>query len=197
MKTLGDVIGGLGKGARYLGAALIGLGLVVALLPTVSGAFVILPIGLVLLLAGLVCGAFGWRAWSGGKGPLGLVMGGLASACGLLLVLNPVSSLETVVLVVAVYFALDGASEVLLGFQLMPEDGWPWMVGNGVLSILLGLSLWYGWPLAGVRALGLLLGVKLASAGAVMLRVERTMTRLGERAAAAHARLATRPRERP
>jgi uncharacterized membrane protein HdeD (DUF308 family) len=190
MATLGDVLERLGKGARYLGVALIGLGLLAALLPTVSGALVIVPVGLVLLLAGVVCGAFGWRAWSGGKGPLGLVMGGLASFCGLLLVVNPVSSLETVVLLVAAYFALDGASEVLFGFQVMPEDGWPWMVGNGLLSILLGLSLWYGWPLAGVRALGLLVGLKLASAGAVMLRVERTMTRLGERAAAA--RLARR-----
>jgi uncharacterized membrane protein HdeD (DUF308 family) len=190
MATLGDVLERLGKGARYLGVALIGLGLLAALLPTVSGALVIVPVGLVLLLAGVVCGAFGWRAWSGGKGPLGLVMGGLASFCGLLLVVNPVSSLETVVLVVAAYFALDGASEVLFGFQVMPEDGWSWMVGNGLLSILLGLSLWYGWPLSGVRALGLLVGLKLASAGAVMLRVERTMTRLGERAAAA--RLARR-----
>lgn len=192
MATLGDVLGGLGKGARYLGVALIGLGLLAALLPTASGALVIVLVGLVLLLAGLVRAAFGWRAWSGGKGPLGLVMGGLASACGLLLVVNPVSSLETVVLVVAAYFALDGASEVLFGFQLMPEDGWPWMVGNGVLSILLGLSVWYGWPLAGVRALGILVGLKLVSAGAVMLRVERTMTRLGERAAAVRARIAAR-----
>ena len=40
--------------------------------------------------------------------------------------------------------------------------------------------------------LGLLVGLKLASAGAVMLRVERTMTRLGERATAMHARLARR-----
>jgi uncharacterized membrane protein HdeD (DUF308 family) len=153
---------------------------------------VIVLVGLVLLLAGLARAAFGWRAWSGGKGPLGLVMGGLASACGLLLVVNPVSSLATVVLVVAVYFALDGVSDALFGFQLMPEDGWPWMVGNGAFSILLGLSVWYGWPLAGVRALGVLVGLKLASAGAAMLRIERTMTRLGQRAAAVRVRLAAR-----
>jgi uncharacterized membrane protein HdeD (DUF308 family) len=192
MATLGDILGGLGKGVRYLGVALIGLGLLAALLPAASGALAIVLVGVVLLLAGLVRAAFGWRAWSGGKGPLGLVMGGLAAACGLLLVVNPVSSLETVVLVVAVYFALDGVSEVFFGFRLMPEDGWPWVVGNGVLSILLGLSVWYGWPLGGVRALGLLVGLKLVSAGAVVLRVERTMTRLGERAAAVRARLAAR-----
>jgi uncharacterized membrane protein HdeD (DUF308 family) len=190
--NLGDILGGLGKGARYLAIALIGLGLVAALLPTASGALVIVLVGLVLLLAGLVLAALGWRAWSGGKGPLGLVMGALASACGLLLVVNPVSSLETVVLVVAAYLILGGASEVLFGFRLMPEDGWPWVVGDGVLSILLGLSVWYGWPLAGARALGVVVGVKLVSAGAVMLRVEHTMSRLSEGAAAVRARLASR-----
>jgi uncharacterized membrane protein HdeD (DUF308 family) len=190
--TLSDVLDGVGKGARYLALALIGLGLVAALVPTASGALMIVLVGLVLLLAGLVLAALGWRAWSGGKGPLGLVIGGLASACGLLLVVNPVSSLDTIVLVVAAYLVLGGVSEVLFGVRLMPEDGWPWVVGDGVLSILLGLSLWYGWPLAGVRALGLLVGVKLVSAGAVMLRVEHTMSRLGERAATVRARLAGR-----
>jgi uncharacterized membrane protein HdeD (DUF308 family) len=192
MAALSHVLDRLTAGVRHLGVALVCLGLVSALLPTASGGFVIVLVGLVLLVGGLVLAAFGWRAWSAGKGPLGLVVGGLASACGLFLVVNPVSSLEAAVVVVAVYLVVDGASELLFALRLMPEDGWPWMVGSGALSILLGLSLWYGWPLGGIRGVGLLVGMKLVSAGGVVLRLERTMSRLGDRAAALRARLAAR-----
>ncbi len=57
------------------------------------------------------------------------------------------------------------------------------MWGDALLSIALGVSMWVGWPFSGLRALGILIGVKLASAGAVLLRVERGMQHLGSRVA--------------
>ena len=190
MTTLTDLLDALGTGVRYLGFALIGLGLLAMLAPVASGATAMWLVGLLLLLAGLVLAFFGWQAWSGGKGLYGLAIGGLTSACGLALLLNPISSLGAVTTIVSLYLVFQGVSGVLFGVRLRPEDGWPWVVGDGLVSILLGVSIWIGWPLTGIRAVGLLLGLKLVSAGAVVVRVERTMGRLRQRAATLRARLA-------
>ncbi len=183
------LLSGIARGTHAVGIGLIGLGVLAALLPAFTGAPVMILTGILLLLTGVVRGWFGWRAWSEGKGPMGVVLGGLAAVCGLAVVANPVSTLETVSLVVAVYMVLDGISELVFSGRLRDEDGRAWVWGDAILSILLGVSMWIGWPLSGVRALGLLLGAKLASAGTVLLRVERGMRRVGERAAGLRARL--------
>jgi uncharacterized membrane protein HdeD (DUF308 family) len=159
------------------------------LAPTVAGAAVVVVLGLVLLLAGIALGAFGYQAYSLGKGPFGLVAGGFAVVCGLVLLFNPVSSLSTVTLLIAIYLVVQGIAEVFLGLRLMPEDGWVWLVVDAAASILFGLAIWVGWPLSGIRAVGFVLGLKLVSAGAVLVRIEKTMHRLHDRAAALHARL--------
>ena len=177
------------RGTHALGITLIGLGALAALAPAVAGAPVVIVVGGLVALAGAVLAVFGWRAWSGGKGPLGLVAGGLAAACGLALVFNPMSTLDTVSSLVAAYMIVAGASALLFSSRLDNHAGRTWVLGDAVVSIVLGVSMWAGWPLSGVRALGLLLGLKLASAGAVVLRVEQGMQRLGAGVAAFRGRL--------
>ena len=177
------------RGTRRLGLALIGLGVLCAVAPAFVGAPVVLLVGLLLTLGGAVRAAFGWRAWSEGRGPIGLVVGALAAACGLALVFNPVSTLEFVSSLVAVYFVIDGIAELVFSGGLRDEDGRAWVWADAVLSIALGWSMWVGWPLAGLRALGVLVGIKLVSGGAVLLRVERGLDRVGQRVASLGDRL--------
>ena len=184
-----SVLSGVTRGAHLLGVALIALGAIAALAPAFAGAPVVVLVGMLLALAGGVRAAFGWRAWSAGKGPLGIVVGLLALACGLTLVFNPVSTLETVSAIVAVYLVADGVVELLFSGRLRDREGRAWMVGEAVLSVLLGVSMWVGWPFSGLRALGVLIGVRLASAGVVLLRVERGLQRVGAGLAAIRARL--------
>ncbi len=187
-----DLIESLGAALRTLGYVLIGLGLLAMLAPALSGAAVFVLLGLVLLIAGAVLGLFGWQAWSADKGALGFVLGVLTAACGLALLVNPVSSLALVTTLVAIYLLLRGTASVMLGLRLMPEDGWPWVVADGAVSALLGWSIWSGWPLSGVHAVGVLIGVNLVGAGAVLVRIERTMHGLRARAAGLRTRAAAR-----
>ena len=53
---------------------------------------------------------------------------------------------------------MQGIAQVFLGLRLRPEDGWAWLVVDAAASILFGLSVWVGWPLSGIRAVGLVLG---------------------------------------
>jgi uncharacterized membrane protein HdeD (DUF308 family) len=189
MNGASQLLGGLAKGLRFLGLLLAGLGVLVVLAPMVAGAAVVMVVGLVLLLAGIALGLFGYQAYTLGKGPFGLLAGAFAGVCGLVLLLNPVTSLSTVTMIVASCLVVQGIAQVFLGLRLMPEDGWVWVVVDAAASILFGLSVWVGWPLSGIRAVGLVLGIKLVSAGAVLVRIEKTMRRLHDRATALRARL--------
>ena len=187
----------LAGGTRYLGLGLIALGVLTMLAPAVSGGAVVVIVGLLLLAAGVVLAVFGWNTWSAGKGPFGFVVGGLAAACGLALVANPVSSLSLVTALVAVYFVVGGVSQLIFGRRFSEEDGRGWVVGDALLSIALGIAMWVGWPIPGVRALGILVGIKLVSAGVVVMRVARALRRVGEGVGNLRARLgSTRPLDR-
>ena len=179
----------IGSGTRRFGIALIGLGVLCTLAPGLAGAPVVIVVGLLLALAGAVRAVFGWRAWSDGGSPFGVVVGGLALACGLALVLNPVSTLAVVSSIVAVYLVVDGVAELFFSGRERDADGRAWMWGDALFSILLGASMWTDWPLSGLRALGVLVGLKLVSSGALMLRLERAVTRVDAGLAGVRARL--------
>jgi uncharacterized membrane protein HdeD (DUF308 family) len=189
MDEHGSFFATLTRGTHVLGVALIGLGILSALAPGFTAAPVVIIIGLLVVLAGIVRSVFAWRAWSAGKSPLGLLTGGLAVACGLALVFNPVSTVGAVSTLVALYMILDGGSAILFASELGDDEERQWIKGDAWLSIALGVSMWAGWPLSGLRALGVLVGMKLASAGAVVLRLEQRMQRAGAGVTALRARL--------
>jgi uncharacterized membrane protein HdeD (DUF308 family) len=63
------------------------------------------------------------------------------------------------------------------------------MLASGVVSILAGSALWANWPISGARALGLFVGLKLASTGWAVVRLSRRLDSVGDRVAAVRARL--------
>ena len=188
MDEHGSFFASLTRGTHVLGVGLIGLGILSALAPGLTAAPVVIIIGILVVLAGIVRSVFAWRAGPPEE-PLGLLTGGLAVACGLALVFNPVSTVGAVSSLVALYMILDGGSGILFASELGDDEERTWIRSDAWLSIALGVSMWVGWPLSGLRALGVLVGMKLVSAGAVVLRLERGMQRVGAGVAALRSRL--------
>jgi uncharacterized membrane protein HdeD (DUF308 family) len=184
-----SILGRLERATHFLGVALIGLGVVAAAVPALTGAPVVIVVGGLLAIAGAVRAWFGWQAWSAGKGPLGLAMGGLALACGLALVFNPVATLDVVSSLVAAYLVADGVTALLFSGRFRDVEGRASLLGDAIVSILLGASMWVGWPVSGLRALGLLVGMRLVSAGMALRRLERGLDRVQAGVAASRARL--------
>jgi uncharacterized membrane protein HdeD (DUF308 family) len=87
------------------------------------------------------------------------------------------------------WFAVGGVSQIMLALRIRPEDGWPWLVGGGIVSVLCGASLFADWPLSGARAIGVLVGLNLMASGVAIIRVHKALERLGEGASAVHARV--------
>ena len=158
-----------GNRMRIFGIIAIILGILCLLAPGLTGISVVLLLGVFVLIGGIVRIIWAFRAGSFGKGLLVFAIGGLTLLCGIVLLANPLFASGVLTFILAVYFIIDGISEIAAGFRLRPQPGWGWMLFGGIVSIWLGIMIWGQFPLSGMWAIGILLGIKLVFVGLIML----------------------------
>jgi uncharacterized membrane protein HdeD (DUF308 family) len=157
-----------GNRMTIFGVIAIILGILCLLAPVLTGVWTLTLMGLLVLAAGIVRMIWAFQAGSFGKGLLMFAIGGLTLLCGIALVANPLFVSGVLTVILAVYFIFDGISEIAGGIRLRPGSG-GWMLFGGIVSVLLGIMIWAQFPLSGVWAIGILLGIKLFFVGLIML----------------------------
>jgi uncharacterized membrane protein HdeD (DUF308 family) len=158
-----------GKSMTFLGVIAIILGILSMMMPGLTGVSVVYLLGLIVLVAGIVRMIWAFQAGGLGKGLLKFAIGLLTLLAGLVLLAHPLLASGVLTIMLAVYFILDGIGELVAGFQVRPGDGWGWMLFGGIVSILLGMMIWGQFPLSGLWAIGILLGIKLFFIGLIMV----------------------------
>jgi uncharacterized membrane protein HdeD (DUF308 family) len=93
----------------------------------------------------------------------------LTLLAGIAVIAHPVMSSAILTVMLAVYFFVDGFSELMAAFSL--KEGKGWLIFDAVVTILLGIMIFTGFPLAGTVAIGVFLGIKLLFVGVTMLTV--------------------------
>lgn len=171
------------KSARAVGVALLAMGAAAIVAPLTMGLAVVFTVGALLLVAGGLLAWPGWNARTAGRGNVLLAVAILTALAGLVLMSWPNVGLATVRWLLTAWFLASGAGAVAMALRVRGENGWAWMLGDGILSLLVATALATGWPIAGERAVGLLVGIKLAASGAALLRVRRALVDAGERLA--------------
>ena len=158
------------RGNMLWGFLLVILGLFAMMTPAVSGIATTFMLGALLLISGIGMVIYSFSSDSFGTGVLRFLFGGITVLAALWMFVNPGMALATLTLFLAVYFVVDGLFLVFAGFGLPRGKGW--VIFNGVVSVLLGLMIWRNWPVSGMWAVGILLGVKLVVAGMAMMALE-------------------------
>jgi uncharacterized membrane protein HdeD (DUF308 family) len=151
-----------------LGVLTVILGIFAMMAPGMTGMTVAVIVGILLIIAGVARGIFAFKAQSWGKGILAFLLGLLTLIVGGYMVMNPGVALASLALFLAAFFFVDGIFEIIEAFQLKPIDGWGWMLFGGIVSILLGFMIWRQWPISGLWAIGILVGIKLIFSGIAM-----------------------------
>jgi uncharacterized membrane protein HdeD (DUF308 family) len=154
-----------------LGILTVILGVLAMMAPLLTGVTVALMLGFLLIAAGIMRTIFAFKAQSWGKGILAFVLGLLTLLVGLYMVFRPGAALATLTLVLAAYFFVDGIFEIFEAFDLKPLKGWGWMLFGGIVSIILGIMIWRGWPASSMWLVGILVGIKLIFAGWAMVGI--------------------------
>jgi uncharacterized membrane protein HdeD (DUF308 family) len=173
-ELLGDISTKVKSGGRRMtlfGIISIVLGMGAITAPAITGLSVVMMVGLLMTAGGIMKMLWAFAAENFGKGVLALAMGGLTLLCGLSMAGHPIFASAFLTLIIAGFLFAEGVAEIAGAFRLNPDSGRVWMLAGGITSMLLGAMIWRQFPLSGVWAIGVLLGVKLLISGTVMLAV--------------------------
>jgi len=154
---------------KWMGILTIIFGILAMTMPYISGESVLLLIGILVMAGGIMRMIWAFKASSLGKGILVFIIGLLTLLAGFWIITEPFIAAGALTIVLSVYFFVDGFAEIVAAFSL--SEGRGWLIFEGVLTVILGVLLFVGFPFSGPLAVGVLLGVKLLLAGITMLTV--------------------------
>lgn len=159
------------------GVILILLGVGSMISPAFAGSAVVYLIGGLLLITGLIQLMAGWQAESWRQKLGSLIHGGIAAVGGIAVLAHPFYGLAALSLVLAIFFGVEGFWKVVSSFSYRPVPGWIALLICGALDLILGILIWRQWPVSGLWAVGILVGVDLLSTGMVLVALAITWKR--------------------
>lgn len=169
--TLVETIKSNAKTAKWMGILLLIAGICALLSPLAAGISVTLIIGALLLLGGFSQLVLVFQAGSIGEGLLMALIGVLWIIAGGYSLSQPASALGAMTLFLAAYFIASGIIESIGAFGARPAQGWGWLLFSGIVSVVLGVMIWRQFPLSGVWAVGVLVGVRMVMTGSALLAI--------------------------
>ena len=164
--------------ATGIGVLILVAGILALSTPAVAGLSVAMIVGFMLIMGGAGQLYFAYEA---GSGPWGYIGAALTVVAGAYLAFSPAVAAVTLSLVLLGYFLASGVAEVLLALKMKPIDGWMWTLITGVLSIALGGMIWSQFPLSGLVAIGIFLGIKLCFSGLMLIMLGAGARRAAKR----------------
>lgn len=117
-------------------------------------------IGVLLMAAGIVevIHAFMVRNFKGFA--LHLLGAALYLLVGLFMLEDPVRAAAVLTLLLAANFFVVGVLRILFALAVR-FVGWPWVLLNGVVDLILGVLIWREWPGSALWVIGLFVGIDL------------------------------------
>ncbi|GBQ06481.1 MULTISPECIES: HdeD family acid-resistance protein [Acetobacter] len=148
-----------------LGAVLIALGFIAcvdAISVTLASTIFI---GILLIIAGAfqVAHAFAVREWGGVL--FSALFGLLYIVAGGMIIEEPATGSVMITLFAAACFIVVGVMRSLMAIQYRSLPGWGIVLAGGLISLLVGLSLYFTLPWSGLWLIGTFVGVELITSG--------------------------------
>jgi len=147
------------KFSLIAGMLLIVVGIAGAVLPQIMSLVVSAFLGWLLITGGVLTG---YLAFLGrGRSMIAFLKPVLLVTTGILFIFYPLAGLAALALLLTIYLLLDAFGGFGLAYDLYPMRGWGWMAFNGLMSFVLALVLFIGWPLTSPLMVGLFVGISL------------------------------------
>ena len=147
------------------GILLIVIGILALLMPEVAALATVLTLAWLLIFAGVVelVHAFQTRRRSGFGWKLAAAV--ITLILGLCILLFPVAGIATLALWIGAFIFAGGIVRLILAFRVRPAKGWGWVLFDGLLAIVIGGLIAWGWPASSIGFIGLLTGFWLLFSG--------------------------------
>ena len=158
-----------GRHTLITGILLLILGMTGMILPGILALGTAIFFGWLLLTAGIIwaihtfrCNRKNFLDW---LKPFFLVL------CGCLIFFYPLSGVEAVGLLLAIYLMMDAFGSFSLAKAIHPAKGWGWMTFNGVISLLLALLFLISGSVTSMWLVGIYIGISLFFDGLVLVTI--------------------------
>jgi uncharacterized membrane protein HdeD (DUF308 family) len=149
-----------------LGIAMIVMGTIAIVTPLAAAVAINALVGAALLVGGVVQLVYTFlRHKSVGKVVLGLIVGALYVIAGLILLGHPFAAILSLTLFLAGFFVVAGVFKIIGSIEAHGLPHWVWGLVGGVLTFILGVLIWAGWPSSAIWAIGLIVGIDLLFMG--------------------------------
>lgn len=147
------------------GILLIVIGILALIMPGVAALATALTLAWLLVFAGIVevVHAFQTRHRTGFGWKLAAAI--ITLILGLCILFFPVAGIATLALWIGALIFAGGIVRVMLAFRVRPAKGWGWVLFDGILAIVIGGLIAWGWPASSIAFIGLLTGFWLLFSG--------------------------------
>lgn len=173
MTELATAVKKTSNAATIWGVLTIILGILVMASPMAAGAVVGITVSILIAVAMIIAGVsqtiYAFQAGSIGRGILMLLFGGVTIIAGIAIITRPEIALAMLTMFLTIYFIVDGVTTLIASTAVTGGQGKGLMIFNGVITLALGFFLWSGWPVTGIWAIGILLGIRLLFSGITMI----------------------------
>jgi len=143
-----------------IGICLIMLGSIAVWAVVATNLVSVVSLGVLVLIGGIAYAVSAIRAGSLGGAMLRVVLGTLFAVAGWYLITRPALGAVTLTLAIAWLLIVGGIVHIVIA-AFEGRDTWGWAVASGATSLLLGMLLWARWPVTGLFAIGLFVGIQL------------------------------------
>ena len=146
------------------GILLVIAGILALVYPLITNVALAVFLGWMLLLSGIVQAV---TLIGGGKTPdfwLQLISAALSVIVGFLFLRNPAVAVGTLIMLMSVFFLIEGISKTVFSLTIRPFPNWGWVLASGVLGILIAFWLLAN-PGMSLLLLGILIGIQLIAEG--------------------------------
>jgi uncharacterized membrane protein HdeD (DUF308 family) len=145
------------------------LGFLAILMPFATGIGVAIFVGWIMVFGGIAYVAYAFAAKSAGAFLWRMLVGIVYVGGGGYLAFHPGIALESLTLVMAAIFLIEGILEIVVYFQFRSLSGSGWILFDGLITLVLAYLIWRPWPSSSAWAIGTLLGINLIVSGTTRL----------------------------
>jgi uncharacterized membrane protein HdeD (DUF308 family) len=164
-----------------LSVLLIIFGLLAIALPLASSIGIAIVVGWLAIFAGITQVVHAFQSKGIGHIVWKLAVAVFYLAAGAYLLAYPALGVAGLTLVLGIFLFAEGVADVIAYFSARKSGASPWVLLDGIVTLVLGFMIWNRWPLSSLWVIGTLVGISM-----VMTGITRLMMALAVRKLAGH-----------
>ena len=182
-ETLPDIVKRASGWSIILAILMIVAGMIAIAAPLIAGVVIVYVVAWTAIFNGVFQIVYAFRAHSGGRMILELLLGLLYIVAGVFILTHPGGGLLALTLIIACFLLIYGLFALVLAFQMRPHSGWGWVLFDAIITILLGVLIWVHWPLNSEWVIGTLVGISFIVSGVSRLMLSMAVRRVATKVA--------------